>query len=96
MSDVNPHKVAAIARESSVVFYLDRDFWDLVLSWNESKAINIIEKESQTGGEVSPKVNYLDEALDWMSNLLNSPLFAKIPAVNIQKLFSLFEEKKNE
>ncbi|GAB2189464.1 cyclic nucleotide-binding domain-containing protein [Sessilibacter sp. MAH2] len=59
---------------------------------------------SETSGFVTSEINYLDayvfpqspeldtERNDWMSQLLESPLFTSIPASNIQKLFSQFEE----
>ena len=40
-----------------------------------------------------------DAGCDWMTNLLNSGVFANLPPQNIQKIFELFEEvpvKKNE
>ena len=40
------------------------------------------------------EVNNHDDAVDWMSALLSSPLFESVPPVNIQQLFSKFEQVK--
>lgn len=74
----SPSPVSAVAKESVVVFRIDREFVDLVLAYTENP--------EQALDGVGP-----EEHQDWMSCLLESPLFHKIPPANLQQLFARFE-----
>ena len=74
----SPSPVSAVAKESVVVFRIDKEFIDLVLAYTES-----------TGEEAEAAVG--EEPHDWMSGLLESPLFNKVPPANLQQLFTKFE-----
>jgi signal-transduction protein with cAMP-binding, CBS, and nucleotidyltransferase domain len=88
LNSASPTQVSAVAKSSVVVLSVESDFSDLVLAWSES------------GNEESPEVS--DEKAefgeaeegDWMSSLLQSPFFNKIPPGNIRQLFMRFKSQK--
>ena len=91
LNNVSPTKVSAVAKSSVVILSVESDFSDLVLAWSES------------GNEESADASYeknehaeFDEAEegDWMSSLLQSPFFNKIPPGNIRQLFMRFTSQK--
>ncbi|MBB3168484.1 cyclic nucleotide-binding domain-containing protein [Simiduia aestuariiviva] len=75
---LSPSPVSGVAKEPVVVFRIDKEFLDLVLAYTEST----VEKKVEQAGE---------EHQDWMSCLLESPLFNKVPPANLQELFAKFE-----
>ncbi|HWV16006.1 MAG TPA: cyclic nucleotide-binding domain-containing protein [Cellvibrio sp.] len=79
LESTSPTQVSALAKSPVTVLVIDRDFLDLVMAWSESG-----EEESLESG---------DEG-DWMSSLLQSPLFHKIPPSNISQLFIRFQSHK--
>ncbi|WP_111640730.1 cyclic nucleotide-binding domain-containing protein [Marinimicrobium alkaliphilum] len=79
----NPTQMSAVAKSNVKLLCLENDFLDLVMAWSES----------------GNKAEGDEEEHDWMSNLLEAPLFTKIPPGNIQQLFVRFESvefKKGE
>lgn len=91
LNSVSPTKVSAVAKSAVVILSVESDFSDLVLAWSESG--------SEESAEASPeKVEQteFDEAEegDWMSSLLQSPFFNKIPPGNIRQLFMRFKSQK--
>ena len=73
-----PHKLTAVTTEDSKVLVCDR----------ASMAVHI------GGAPSASATDEEEEAIDWMSTLLSSPLFEFIPPGNIQTLFRKFEEIK--
>jgi rhodanese-related sulfurtransferase len=61
---------------------VESDYLDLVLAWSES------------GGEEAGSVSTGQDEHDWMSALLESPLFNRLPPANIRQLFSRFSALK--
>ncbi len=104
LNEINPSKASAVAATEVSVLVIERKQLDLVMAASEAGPDLPIEDEPAVGGDlVSSQINYLDayaypqqmevdnEQQDWMSRLLDSPLFHSIPANNIQLLFSRFE-----
>ncbi|MES2825952.1 MAG: cyclic nucleotide-binding domain-containing protein [Pseudomonadota bacterium] len=80
----SPTLVSAIAKSAVTVLMVERDFLDLVMAWSES-------------GNDEDSEDLLPEGMeegDWMSSLLASPLFNKIPPGNIRQLFIRFKSHK--
>jgi CRP-like cAMP-binding protein len=80
----SPTLVSAIAKSAVTVLTVERDFLDLVMAWSES-------------GHDEESEDLLPEGMeegDWMSSLLASPLFNKIPPGNIRQLFIRFKPHK--
>jgi signal-transduction protein with cAMP-binding, CBS, and nucleotidyltransferase domain len=78
-----PTQVSAVAKSDVTLLAVDSDFIDLVLAWSESS-----DEEVDTSG-VS-----LHDDNDWMSSLLQSPLFSRLPPANIRQLFIRFSGHK--
>lgn len=105
LNEFNPSKASAVAASPVQVLAVERRQLDLVLAASEAGPEVPIENPGVlAGGDlVSAQINYLDaynetesEVIDsghedWMSKLLDSPLFDLVPAGNIQKLFSRFK-----
>lgn len=80
LDNETPHRLSAITKDECRILQLDRDRLDLLLTWEQAAS----GKEESDDGE--------DE--DWMSALLESGLFTKIPPAHIQQLFSTFKSRK--
>ena len=77
-----PHKVSAVTTGDVQILAINRDRLDLVLTWDQ--AGNYLVEE------LDEDVDSLGN--DWMSSLLQSKLFQKVPPGNIQQLFVAFSE----
>ncbi|MFL0796475.1 MAG: cyclic nucleotide-binding domain-containing protein [Cellvibrionaceae bacterium] len=86
MSETSITGVSAVAKEPIIYCQIERDFVDLVLAWSESGGKDAA---AESGGSED-----LDDEGDWMSNLLESPLFTQVPPANIQQLFVKFETRE--
>ena len=91
LNSVSPTKVSAVAKSSVVILSVESDFSDLVLAWSESG-----NEESAEAPDEKHEQAEFDEAEegDWMSSLLQSPFFNKIPPGNIRQLFMRFKSQK--
>ncbi len=78
----NPSPVSAVAASPSQFLAINKEFLDLVLTWDQ--AGNYLVKELGQETEETQQ--------DWMSGLLGSTLFQKIPPTNLQQLFIKFKE----
>ena len=76
----SPTQVSALAKSPVKLLVIERDFLDLVMAWSES-------------GD-SDQLTTDDEDNDWMSSLLQAPLFSKVPPGNIRQLFMRFNVEK--
>ncbi len=72
---------AALALKPSKVLYVDRDQLDVFLTWTQTGEVEV----SEIGSEVD------DEPHDWMTALLQSKAFLRIPPANIAQIFSSME-----
>ncbi|ROQ19728.1 MULTISPECIES: cyclic nucleotide-binding domain-containing protein [Marinimicrobium] len=79
LADHSPTQVSAVAKTDVELIVLERDFLDLVMAW------------SQSGDHPEGDSSGADDH-DWMSYLLESPLFTRVPPGHIQQLFVRFEE----
>ncbi len=86
LNSVSPTTVSAVAKSAVVILAVESDFSDLVLAWSESGN----EESNQEG---HPEFEAAEEG-DWMSSLLQSPFFNKIPPGNIRQLFLRFKSQK--
>lgn len=76
-----PRRYSAIAREPVEYISIDSDLLDVMLTWD------------QTGSyEVSELRGGLDSGDDWMTTLLQTKAFHKIPPANIQAIFMRLQQ----
>ncbi|MGI1677374.1 MAG: cyclic nucleotide-binding domain-containing protein [Cellvibrionaceae bacterium] len=84
-SDDGISPVSAKAKTDTEVLVVEHEAFELLKNWQEDISAtllpNIIEEGSKDG----------EEQIDWMSSLLDSPLFDQVPPTQLQKLFSLFK-----
>ncbi len=78
LSSPQPRQVTAKAKTPVTIARIDTGLLDVLLSWDQSSGYEVTELED--GDE------------DWMSRMLQSPTFQKLPAANIQKLLMSIEE----
>lgn len=88
LNSASPTQVSAVAKSSVVVLLVESDFSDLVLAWSESG-----NEESTDTKDEHAEFEAAEEG-DWMSSLLQSPFFNKIPPGNIRQLFLRFKSQK--
>ena len=79
LDNEKPHRLSAITKGECRMLQFDRDRLDLLLTW---------EQAASGGNEETGE----DE--DWMSALLESELFTKVPPAHIQQLFATFKTQK--
>ncbi|MCP4041670.1 MAG: Crp/Fnr family transcriptional regulator, partial [Gammaproteobacteria bacterium] len=79
LAQLRPRQLSAQTKSAVTMFQVDRELMD--------KFLTLEEREEETSGEM--EVSKIDEGEsgDWMTNMLQSELFARIPAVNIQRIF---------
>jgi CRP-like cAMP-binding protein len=75
------HTVNAITTEPTLVYAIDRDKLDLLMTWTQAA-------ESMLGDGAD------ETDRDWMDALLGSGLFSQVPPQKIQTLFVKFEERE--
>src|SRR3954462_12106704 len=87
INSTSPTTVSAVAKSPVVMLAVESDFSDLVLAWSES---------NDDSAEVQHEHSEFEDAEegDWMSSLLQSPFFNKIPPGNIRQLFLRFKSQK--
>lgn len=76
------HAFTAVTTGDVQVLTMDKDYLDLVLTWNEAGNYVVT--------DLAEDEDLLED--DWMSALLQSHIFVAVPPANIQKMFALFEE----
>ncbi|QEP44928.1 cyclic nucleotide-binding protein [Ectothiorhodospiraceae bacterium BW-2] len=77
-----PRKTTAIAKTEVRYLAIDSDYLDLLLSWEQSQSSYQVEDIDS---------NHEEDDDDWMANLLQSEIFHRIPASNIQMVFMRME-----
>ncbi len=95
LDDQDPYQYTVIVIEKSIIFYVEQNYLDLVLTWSQESSFleNTLTWKQEGGYQVA----VIDEVVgsndddDWMSVLLQSHLFEQIPPMHIQELFISFE-----
>ncbi len=91
----SPTKCSCIAKSPVEVFTIETATLDRIVSWSESAAYaNEFEEEMLSGntGEMEVASIAEEDASDWMSSMLQSPLFTRIPMTQVQELFCRFTD----
>jgi CRP-like cAMP-binding protein len=74
-----PRRVSARAKIASVITKVNSDMLDIMLTWD------------QTGGYTVEGVDEEDDETDWMTRILQTRAFHRIPPANIQAMFMRME-----
>ncbi len=75
-----PHRCTAITMTAAILIYIERNLLDILLAWDTAAGYSV---EDITESDA--------DSDDWMSVILRSTLFHKIPPVNIQRLLASLE-----
>lgn len=93
----SPTICSCIAKSGVEAFTIEVEALDRIVSWQESAAYaNESDNEEMVTGEIEVSNIADDDATDWMSSLLQSPLFTKIPLTQVQDLFLRFKDMPAE
>lgn len=76
-----PRTVTAQAKTESIIFSIDSDELDMMLTWDQSSGFQV--DELSAGSQESSD--------DWMMHLLRTEAFHRIPPANIQTIFMKME-----
>jgi len=82
LDNAGPQARAARAQTQVTVLAVDRDMLDLMLTWDQTGSYNV-EDLSETSDD--------DGSDDWMTRLLQTECFRRIPPANIQAIFQRME-----
>lgn len=80
-----PRHSTAIADSDVTYFRIDNDLLDILLTWDQNAGymVSEIEVEEETEEE--------EQGIDWMTMMLRSEIFHRIPPSNIQQVFMRME-----
>ncbi|WP_245929140.1 cyclic nucleotide-binding domain-containing protein [Agarilytica rhodophyticola] len=89
----SPTVCSCIAKSGVEAFTIELEMLDRIVSWRESAAYaNESDDTEMVTGEIEVSNIADHDATDWMSSLLQSPLFTKIPLTQVQDLFLRFKD----
>lgn len=107
LNSESPTKCSALAKSSVTVFTIETELLDRIVAWSQSSA-SALDTVASSGSETNEQADsvgsmftqtgsFMVEELnehkgDWMSALLQSPLFSRIPVTQVQELFARFED----
>ena len=75
-----PHRFSSITTSDCEILKVDKNRLDLAITWEQAGDYRVEESD--------------DNDVDWMSALLESDVFAKVPPANIQRLFTAFKNEE--
>ena len=87
LAQLQPRQFSAKAKTPITILRLDRDTLDRLMVHEGNKETEI----SDTGIEVEVSQIEEEDSGDWMTRMLQSELFARLPMANIQQLFAFLE-----
>ncbi|NIB43289.1 cyclic nucleotide-binding domain-containing protein [Pseudomaricurvus alkylphenolicus] len=104
LTDTSPTQVSAVAKSPLQLLKVEADFLDLAMAWSQSggdipmdtgpDALAAVEEIDFDAGNLSQmQVEVEESGGDWMSSLLSSSMFTRVPPAHIQQLFSRFEAR---
>lgn len=79
LAHVIPRNFTAVAKSKVVIFVVDADLLDMMLTWDQTGSFQVEELDGE-------------EDDDWMSRILNTEAFRRIPPANIQAIFTSLED----
>ncbi len=83
LAQLQPRQLSAKAKTAATILRLERAALDKWLT---------MEHQGSDGTSLAPVEELEDSSSDWMTCMLESEIFARIPAANIQRIFNSMEE----
>lgn len=92
MAQLQPRQFAARTAKTSIVMQVVRDYLDkmMVVHQKDDDSADVTNYDLATA-EVEVEELHTADDVDWMTRMLQSELFSKMPTANIQSLFALLE-----
>ncbi len=84
LNNTEPLLHTGVTKSQVTLVSIESDFLDLVMAWSESQTQSDNPKKSVQA------IKQADDEPDWMSCLIEAPLFEKLPPANIRQLFARF------
>ena len=84
IANQQPRQVSAKARNTVTVTRIDSDLLDILLTWDQLSGIEVADMSGDGEGG--------DDSGDWMTRILQSKAFLRIPPANIQHMFMRLQE----
>jgi len=88
VANQQPRQFTARAKTGCTITRFDSDLLDILLTWDQLSGIEV----SDIGVEEHAADDSFEETGDWMTRILQSKAFLKIPPANIQAMFMRLEE----
>ena len=76
-----PRRLTAMAKTSIAYIRIDNDMLDMLLTWDESASYVVADIEEHETKDI-----------DWMTRILRSSIFQRVPPANIQAMFMRMQE----
>ncbi len=92
LNDESPTKCSALAKSSVTIISIDLEVLDRIVAWSQSIDEDELDGVGVPEGGFGVEEIQNDSKGDWMSALLQSPLFERIPITQVQELFLRFED----
>ncbi len=80
LAHIIPRNFSCIASSDAVVFKIDADLLDLLLAWDQTGSFQVEELSGTSSDD------------DWMTRILQTGAFRRIPPANIQAIFTSLED----
>ena len=81
LSPMQPRQLSARVLEDATFIRVDSDLLDLMLTWDQTGTYDVVELSDDND----------DEGADWMTKLLQTKAFHRIPPANLQTMFMTME-----
>ena len=91
ISHSNPQHISARAKTPATVLAVNRDLLDILLTWDQTGSYQVQDLFPQMKQQAAPKSRSEDESTDWMTHILQTKAFHRIPPANIQAMFMRME-----
>jgi len=98
LTETSPTQLSAVAKSEVILIEVNADFLDLTLAMSqapkEEQAVAAVQAAPMEDVHLSQAhIQVEEEGVDWMSCLLSTPLFRRVPPAHIQQLFTRFQSR---
>ena len=80
LAHIIPRDYSAVAKSDVTVVSVNSDLLDLMLTWDQTGSFQVVDLDLQTNND------------DWMSRILQTEAFHRIPPANIQAIFTSLQD----
>jgi len=80
IAHIIPRNFSCVASSEAVIFKINAELLDMMLAWNQTSSFSVEELSSDVDDD------------DWMTRILQTEAFRRIPPANIQAIFTSLED----